>query len=132
MLWSQILKDGWEIFFAYKSFKWNSDSKGKAQVTVVIIGLSRNKDRKQLFEYDKEHNETQFIEKNPKHITPYLRVTNTEHVIVNQVSEPINGLPPIRMGSNPVDDGHYIFTESEKEEFLKSEPNAKKIHSSIL
>ena len=126
LLWSQILKDGWEIFFAYKSFKWNSDSKGKAQVTVVIMGLSRNKDRKQLFEYDKEHNETQFIEKNPKHITPYLRVTNTEHVVVNQVSEPINGLPPIRMGSNPVDDGHYIFTESEKEEFLKSEPNAKK------
>lgn len=121
-LWPQILDDGLEISFAYTQFKWQSDSSDQAQVIVVIIGLARNNMKKRLFEYE----DNQIVEQNPKQITPYLRATNTESVIVSQASKPINELPPINIGSKLVDGGHYTFTESEKEEFLKSESKAEK------
>ena len=35
-------------------------------------------------------------------------------------------LPRLRIGSKPVDGGNYIFTEQEKAEFLKDEPDAEK------
>ena len=123
LLFPQIFRNGFEISFAYKSFKWESESKGKAQVTVVIIGLVKNnKNKKRLF-YNKNE---KLIEKNPQTIAPHLRETCDKQIIVKQVSKPINNLPEIHMGSNPVDNGNYIFSDSEKDEFLKTEPNAEK------
>ena len=123
LLWSNILKDDLEISFAYQSFKWDSEAKNKAGVTVVIVGLSRNFDgRKRLFHY----NGGKIIEERPKYISAYLRGSNIDWTSVTQVSKPINGLPIIRMGSNPVDGGNFIFNEIEKDEFLKKEPDAAK------
>ena len=122
-LFPQLFDKGFEISFAYTSFKWNSESKGKAQVTVIIIGLSKNKGlEKRLFNYI----EDDFTETNPKEITAYLGGSDIQQTIVIGVNKSINGLPEIHFGSNPVDDGHYIFNESEYLEFLKLEPEAKK------
>ena len=123
LLFPQIFDKGFEISFAYSSFKWNSEAKSKAQVTVVIIGLSKNMGlEKRLFDYGDKNT----IETNPKEITAYLRGSDIQQTIVIGVIKPINGLPEIHFGSNPVDDGHYIFNESEYLEFLKLELNAKK------
>lgn len=40
ILWPAIDNFSTEIFFAYKSFKWNNNAKSQAQVTVNIIGLA--------------------------------------------------------------------------------------------
>ena len=36
----------------------------------------------------------------------------------------MNGLPPLLSGSQPIDDGNYIFKADERAAFLQEEPNA--------
>ena len=123
LLFPQIFDKGFEISFAYSSFKWNSEAKSKAQVTVVIIGLSKNMGlEKRLFDYVDEN----FVKTNPKEITAYLRGSNVQQTIVNESNKPLNGLPNAHVGSDPKDDWNYVFNESEYLEFLKLEPEAKK------
>ena len=110
------------IVFAYKSFKWYSESKGMAQVTVVILGLDKRHDTiKRLFHMD--GNGT--IEEKPNHITPYLTGTEKPLPIVKESSKQLNGLNKMRMGSKPIDGGNYIFTDDEKDRFLAEEPGAR-------
>ena len=122
-LWPILLDNhGLEIIFAYKSFKWGSEIRGKAHVIVVIIGLSKKpKQVKRLFEI--KHNA--IIEEQCEYITPYLIATQKPFPIVKESSKPINKLPRMIMGSQPIDGGHYIFTTDEKNEFLLKEPHAK-------
>ena len=122
-LWPIIIhKYGMNISFAYRSFKWGSEARGKAQVTVVIIGLVRVQNvKKRLFHMDG----SDLIEEGPKHITPYLIGAKKPLPIVKESSTPLNELGAMVMGSKPIDGGNYIFTNEEKKEFLKKEPGAK-------
>jgi len=121
-LWP-ILLDEYDlnINFAYDSFKWESESRGKAAVYVAILGLSKkNEKEKRLF-----HNtDNGIVEKFTSYISPYLISGNQQLPIVKESSNPINGLKKMKMGSKPIDGGHYIFTDLEKEEFLNKEPQA--------
>ena len=119
-LWPILFEYDLQITFAYKSFKWNSESRGGATVTVVIIGLTKTGTTKRLFDYDANNT----IEHNPKNISPYLVETTNPHIIVYKTSNPINGLQKIKKGTMPIDGGHYIFTDSEKNTFLENEPDA--------
>ena len=122
-LWPQVIeKYGLEIIFAYKQFKWYSEVKDKAQVIVVIIGLGKNIKKKRLFGYNENGN---VVEDNPKYISPYLRGDLEYLPVVHETSKPLNGLSKIKMGSKSIDGGNYIFTDEERIEFLKKEPNAK-------
>jgi hypothetical protein len=44
--------------------------------------------------------------------------------VVKETNTPLNGFPRLKIGSKPIDGGHYIFTESERDEFLQLEPGA--------
>ena len=66
------------------------------------------------------------IEKTPSYISPYLIGSNQKLPIIQESSSPINGLKEMKMGTQPIDDGNYIFTDSEKIVFLEKEPNAEK------
>lgn len=46
------------------------------------------------------------------------------HLVVRETSKPLNSLPRLIIGSKPIDGGHYIFTDQEKEAFLAEEPGA--------
>ena len=107
------------IQFAYRPFRWGSEAPGKAHVHVVIIGLGRDKGLRRLFHIDGDDT----LEENPRIITPYLYGAERARV-VHESSERLNGLPEMRMGSKPIDGGHYIFTDAEKEAFLQTEPGA--------
>ena len=123
LLFPQIFDNGFEISFAYNSFKWNSEAKGKAKVTVIIVGLSKNKGlKKRLF----DHVDETIVETNPKEITAYLRGCDVRQIIVSRVKNPLNGLPAIHVGSGLYDGGNFVFNELEYLEFLKLEPEAKK------
>lgn len=129
-LWPVLLdRLGLEISFAHRPFIWDSDARGKAHVHVVIVGLTRAAaapNRKRLFSY--EANDHEPHESEHSAITPYLfdggSLANT-HLVVREASRPLNGLPQLISGSQPIDDGNYIFTESERNEFLRLEPGAK-------
>lgn len=117
-----------EIVFAHRTFAWGSDARGKAHVHVVIIGLTTAvtaPQQKRLFSYDDINGEPHESIHNA--ITAYLFDAGAladPHVIVKESSRPLNSLPKLIIGSKPIDGGHYIFTENEKEDFLASEPEA--------
>ncbi len=118
-LWTLLYKNGLEIDFAYTSFKWESESKKAANVSVVIIGMSkRSRTQKTLFFGDSE------LEDKPKNISPYLFSIETKPIIVLESSKPLNGLNPIKVGSQLIDGGFFTFTTSEKDEFLVKEPES--------
>ena len=122
-LWPTLFeKYSLTINFAYKEFKWTSDARGKAQVTVIIIGLGKKSiDKKQLFYLENG----KLIEENPNYISPYLVGSKKILSIVTEEHHAINGLPKMQNGSQPIDGGNYIFANEEKEEFLAKEPAAK-------
>ena len=119
-LWQAIGPHGMEITFAYKTFPWDSDTKGKAHVHVVIIGMCRKGEVKTKRLFDGSSVET------PSSISPYLFGTGGKTIIVSSATSPRNGLPDMNIGSKPIDDGNYIFTAAEKAEFVKAEPAAEK------
>jgi len=118
-----VAKYGLNLNFAYQQFKWKSEAKGTAGVTVVILGLSKNnKKEKKLFHND----EDQTIE-NPIYISPYLIGSNEPIPLVKKSSKPINGLSKMITGTQVIDDNNYIFTDIQKEEFLAKEPDAESL-----
>ena len=123
-LWSALLDGcGMEITFAYRSLKWESEGRGKASVYVVVIGLAKKGTvrEKRLFAQDGE----EIVENRVGHISPYLFGADRT-VLVRKANAPLNGLPPMVMGSKPIDGGNYIFDKAGCDAFLKAEPGAKK------
>ena len=128
-LWPLLLdRRRLEIAFAHRTFAWGSDARGKAHVHVVIIGLDTTEHasrEKRLFAYEDINGEP--LEGSHEVITPYLfdggSLANP-HLVVREEGRPINGLVQLLTGSQPIDDGHYIFDVGERLEFLDAEPDA--------
>jgi hypothetical protein len=55
-------------------------------------------------------------------INPYL-MDASDIVLINRRT-PICSVPQIGIGNKPIDGGNYLFTEDEKAEYLKKEPQA--------
>ncbi len=117
-----------EIAFAHRTFAWGSDARGKAHVHVVIIGLDirdRQRAGKRLFSYPNINGEPE--ETVHAALSPYLFDAGglaDPHLVVREESSPINGMVKLVSGTQPIDDGHYIFDEEERAAFLEAEPGA--------
>ncbi len=128
-LWT-VLYDRYqlEIHFAHRTFAWGSEVRGKAKVHVIIIGLAHQSDTPKqcrLFFYETPKGDPE--ELSCTAITPYLTDGSDQqspHFFVKKISHPLNGFPEMRFGTQLIDDKNYIFTEEEKAEFLKAEPNS--------
>ena len=128
-LWPLLFERcGLEIAFAHRTFAWGSDARGKAHVHVVIIGLDvrdRQRAGKRLFSYpaiNSEPEETQHAA-----LSPYLFDAGglaDPHLTVGEESQPINGMGKLASGTQPIDNGHYIFDGEERAAFLEAEPGA--------
>lgn len=125
-----------EITFAHQTFGWGSDAKGKAHVHVVIIGLGKSSDAptdRRLFSYESINGEPH--ESQHKAITPYLFDASglkNRHLVVTEVSRPLNGLPKLIIGSKPIDGGHFILSPEEKLDIEAKWPQVSKyIHPYI-
>ncbi|HEY9701016.1 MAG TPA: type IIL restriction-modification enzyme MmeI, partial [Allocoleopsis sp.] len=99
------------------------EAKGNAAVYCIIIGFA-NFDiwEKSLFEYEDIKGEPQEIK--VKNINPYL--INGTDTAIERRQKPLSNVPEIGIGNKPIDGGNYLFTKSEKEEFIKIEPQAEK------
>ena len=117
-----------EIAFAHRTFAWGSDVRGKAHVHVVIVGLDRReavRSEKRLFSYPDINDDPE--ETRHEVLSPYLfdasRLANP-YLTVREESRPINGMRQLIVGSQPIDNGNYIFGYDERKTFLDAEPNA--------
>ena len=116
-LWQPLMEDGLRIDFAYRTFRWESESSQKAQVHCVIVGFSKDDYKEKeclLFDNDK-------ITK-VAHINAYL--TDAPDIFIWSRSKPICDVPLIGIGNKPIDGGNYLFTKEEMEEFISKEPAA--------
>ena len=119
-----------EISFAHRTFAWGSDARGMAHVHVVIIGMTKRRDEppeKQLFSYDDVHGDP--ARSIHRSLSPYLfdaSNLNDRHLVVGEIGRPIGGAPISVSGSQPIDDGQYIFGPDEKLAFLREEPKAER------
>ena len=80
---------------------------------------------KRLFAYEDINGEP--LEGGHAVITPYLfdgGSLSDPHLVVREEGRPINGLVQLLTGSQPIDDGHYIFNVEERLAFLAAEPDA--------
>ena len=115
-LWKSLCDDGIFINFAYRSFKWESEASKKATVFVVIIGFSYDKTNENYL-YDNE------TVKAVKHINAYL--VEAEDVFIEKRSKSLCAEAlPMHRGSQPTDNGNFIFTEAEYLEFVKKYPHS--------
>ena len=116
---------GIHIDFAYKTFRWDSESEQKAHVHCVIVGFSSEKTdkTKRIFTADEQTIKA-------TNINPYL--IDAENVWIESRNKPICDVPQMSSGGKPVEGGNLIFTTEEKEEFLKKEPKAEQFFRPFL
>ena len=109
-----LLENNIKINFAYRTFKWNSESKDKAGVHCVIIGFSK-KSREIKIIYPNEMQE--IVAEN---INPYL--VEAPSVLIENRKKPICNVPEMIYGSMPIDDGHLILEKEDVDELLAENP----------
>ncbi len=122
VLWNEMHRLNYHIFFAHRPFKWTNEARGKAAVHCVIIGFAgQDISRKQLFDYETVTSDPSLIA--VKRINAYL--VDAAEAIVLGASIPIcKQAPKINYGSMGIDSGHLILTEEEKTVLLLEEPEA--------
>jgi len=119
---------GLEIAFAHRTFAWGSDARGMAHVHVVIIGLDDREGVppvRRLFSYDDPKGDPH--ESAHEVLSPYLFDAGglaNPHLVVRETSSPVNGLPSMDIGSQPIDDGNYILNGEQQADLLAEEPGA--------
>ena len=102
--------------FAYRTFRWDSEADIKAHVHCVILGFSvSGNSAKRIFLSD--------LHSIPaSNINGYLM--DAPDMWIDSRNKPICDVPEIGMGNQPIDGGFYLFTESEKGEFITKEPKS--------
>ena len=121
VLWKPLFeKYNIRIDFAWRTFRWDSESAEKAHVHCVIVGFSdKDSVQRQKIIYDESGNKMLAND-----INGYLLDAPT--IFIDKNSKPLCDVPLMIRGSSPVDDRNLILTNEEKEEYLKKEPQGEK------
>ncbi|WFF74038.1 DNA methyltransferase [Proteiniclasticum sp. QWL-01] len=119
-LWLQMEKVNYEIIYAYKTFPWENEAKGKAAVHCVIIGFAHKNYAPLTKKLFLEDGSTKLV----SYISPYLYPDIK--LIVEKRKSPLADISPIFFGSKPTDGGNFIMTEQEKDDLLNTCPSAEK------
>ena len=116
-LWRPLMKAGIHIDFAWRTFIWDSEANQKAHVHCVIVGFSCCFEcQRRIFEGD----QVIFA----SNINGYL--LDGDNVFAESRQNPISDVPEIGIGNKPIDGGFYLFSDTEKEEFVKKEPGSER------
>ncbi len=134
ILWPMIFGKGLSIFFAHRTFQWNSEARGTAAVHCIIVGLTFDAVQSpSIYEYERVRGEPS---------KSIVRSVNGYLIDGPQYALPARGQPQagfLKMfkGSQPTDgartknpDGGYITTSNlildnlERVQFLRDAPDA--------
>ncbi|MDX9961408.1 MAG: hypothetical protein RBS32_08060, partial [Aliarcobacter sp.] len=124
LIWSKILQDNIEIFFAYPSFKWQNNAKDNAGVTVIIVGLQNVSNTKNKKIYT--HNFSITVD----YINPYL--SSAKISVVSKRGKPLSNLSPMVLGNMPNDWGYLHFNDDEKKQLISEYPIAEKYFKRVI
>ena len=123
VLWGDLLARGIYLHFAHRTFQWNSEARGKAAVHCVIIGFGLQDNAEHwLYDYDTPKSEATALKVG--RINPYL--VDAPDILLPNRSKPICAVPEIGIGNKPIDGGHYLFSDEEKDAFIAKEAAAAK------
>lgn len=159
IMWKPLFEQGIRIDFAYRTFRWDSESTEKAHVHCVIVGFSQREegnqktgnqetgnqetgsqetgernqeteDRKQELGVRRQEAGIKFLidEKGERHAAKNINgyLLDAPDIFVESRGKPICDVPEIGIGNKPIDGGNYLFTQEEKDAFVKKEPRAEK------
>lgn len=155
VMWKPLFAQEIKIDFAYRTFRWDSESTEKAHVHCVIVGFSqRDKESGTREEGNQKtgrqeeggHPEldsgsasllqiqnqsgSKFIidEKGERHTAKNINgyLLDAPDIFVESRQKPLCDVPEIGIGNKPIDGGNYLFSEDEKNAFVKKEPRAEK------
>ncbi|PMG04539.1 hypothetical protein BCV00_15085 [Vibrio breoganii] len=117
VLWSYLLEStSIEIDFAFTSFNWSNNAKGKAAVTCVIVGM-RNYSNDDKFIY------TNGIKNKVTNINAYL--IPAPDVFIHAERTPLHEYSRMTFGSMPNDGGNLILSLEQKQQLVLEYPEAK-------
>ena len=140
-----------QIDFAYRTFRWDSESNSKAHVHCVIIGFSccdesstlrhceelmppRHCEEPTATKQSKDVSKSIFNSdgsvETAKNINAYL--VDGPNVFVESRNKPICEIPAMTTGNRPADGGHLIIENEDYETFIKKEPKAKNYIKNLL
>lgn len=109
VLWPLIFKSGHAIHFAHTSFKWANLASHNAGVTVVVIGVCKEKGKvRQLFSLSDNGS---VVVREVQSINAYL--VPTDNVEIDKSSVPIGQQAEMTFGNTPIDGGQLLFSANE-------------------
>jgi len=122
-IWKPLCEQyGVHIDFAYRTFRWDSEADIKAHVHCVIIGFSISPS----ISPESHSGETIYLSDSQSipaaNINSYL--IDAPNVWIESRSTPLCDVPEMGVGSQAIDDGQFMFTQEEKDEFIAKEPKA--------
>lgn len=107
------------IDFAWRTFRWDSESALKAHVHCVIVGFSVARD---------SHKRVLFINEETRrscnNINFYL--TEEDNIFIEAKSKPLCEVPILQNGGKPTEGGFLIMTADEKNALIQANPLAQK------
>lgn len=109
---------GIHINFAWRTFRWDSESNQKAHVHCVIVGFSADENQQTKYIYDGN------LAKEASNINAYL--VDGPNVFMESRGKPLCNVLPMTTGNRPADGGSLIIEAKDYESFIKEEPGAKK------
>ena len=122
LLWPVLFAAGYDIRFAYTSFKWSNLASNKAGVTVVIVGIGQSHSGPcRLFVLDEQNG---VLVREGASITPYL--TLGPCVIVEKREDPLAQVSQMEFGNKPTDGGHLLLRPEELTSLGLSEEQRKR------
>lgn len=113
-IWPAAAERGIEILFAQLPFKWSNLASHNAGVTVIVVGLGRERSGTKLL-FDGDHVRECSL------IGPYLVPNRAE--VVQKSSVPLGPQSKMFFGNMPRDGGH-LFLDAGEAADLSSDPNA--------
>lgn len=119
-VWEKLFnKYGIGILFAYRTFRWDSESNSKAHVHCVIIGFTCEKSiKKEKTIYCDGYSIK------AENINPYL--IDAPNIIITSHSKPLCNVPKMLLGNKPSDGGNLILSADERVQILNQEPALEK------
>ncbi len=116
ILWKYLLECGIRIDFAWRTFRWDSESFEKAHVHCVIIGFSQKNSKlihkPQIF--DEEGRCREVVK-----INGYL--IDDDDIFIDSRGDPICDVSKSNYGSFALDDGNYTINSSEYDSILQED-----------
>ena len=103
------------IDFAWRTFRWSSESTDKAAVHCVIIGFSNSSTNNPKVVFSEE-NGIQTV----KNINPYL--IDAGNVLIEPRPNSLCSVPSITYGNKPTDGGNLILLQEERDSILEKTP----------